>query len=440
MKRLISVFLTLLIVLSFSGCAQIQERINSNKYEKAAEMTAEGDNKGALKLYTQLGDYMDSATLAQECQKLVSYDEAVEKMDSGDYSGAREIFKTLGGIKDSGAKAAECDDRENIEKAKALIADEDYQGAYDILRNIGGNYDGLEDLKKECCDTVFLAEATEYFSAGNYLDALRSLSMLATGDFERVGQNAAYGKAYENCKSCGREDIESMAKDCYNELCYAEAMSYYDAGSWDMAIKGFTALGDFNDAGDMAASAEKEKKEAEAAAEAARQLALQSSYDKAVSLYSSGYYYSAYCKFIELGDYSDASSRANSCRQAMPANGSMKYSSGSDCNLAIYAPGGSDSVYIKVYSGGSLVGSVFLSPGASSTIGLSAGSYTIKAAYGDTWWGTAELFGDNGYYSLLTNQSGGTTFNLESGYDYSLQLSVSSGGNVGSRSVGRSGF
>jgi len=440
-KRLAAFVIAVMVTVSFTGCSGIQERINEKRYAKASGLISEGDYAQAYKEYTRLGDYLDSESLAAECQNWIAYNDAKKLMDANDYEGASAAFSSLGDFENAASLAEECENWLKIKSAGELVESGRQQDAYELIKNIDGEYAGLDDIKAQCCKVILMKEAQDYYDAGDYLGALRTLSALSTADYDRSDYEVAYELAYSNCQGSEDQELLALSEDCYKELKYADAMSYYASGNWSSAASAFSALGDFKDAAEMAAGSEKKVAEEEAAAEAARQAEWQSSYATALSYYNSGRYYSAYVAFSGLGDYSDSRAMASACRQSMPANGSMKSSSGSDCELTIYAPSGSDYVYVKVYtSGGAFAGSVFLAPDGSSTIGLSGGSYLIKAAYGTAWWGSTEMFGDDGYYSLLTDQSGSTIFSLDYGYGYSLELSVSSGGNVGSRSVGRSGF
>jgi hypothetical protein len=86
-----------------------------------------------------------------------------------------------------------------------------------------------------------------------------------------------------------------------------------------------------------------------------------------------------------------------------------------------------------------LVSTIFLTSNASITIDLPNGTYKIKAALGNTWFGTEEMFGDEGTYSLLTFSGGAETIALADG-DWELTLGGVSNGNVGSKSQSREGF
>ena len=105
---------------------------------------------------------------------------------------------------------------------------------------------------------------------------------------------------------------------------------------------------------------------------------------------------------------------ASACYQPLPETGDYRIDDGS-IELDIYAPSGSQSVFVRVYdSDGDVAAQVFLRPGDSVALWLWAGTYTIKVAYGTSWFGEIDLFGKDGSYSQLYNGYD-TEFNFKSG-------------------------
>lgn len=107
MKRLIALFVGFaFLMLSLSGC-------KSDDYKKAQEFESAGNYESALEIYTELGDYEDSAERREVCQAEIdhsaSYEEAISLMDKMEYQSALELFEDLGGYKDSVEKRAECE-------------------------------------------------------------------------------------------------------------------------------------------------------------------------------------------------------------------------------------------------------------------------------------------------------------------------------------------
>lgn len=123
MKRIIVSFVMLtFIMLSLSGC-------KSDDYKKALEYESAGNYESALEIYTELGDYEDSADRRVACQAEIdnssSYAEGITLMDKMEYKSALELFEVLGDYKDSVEKCAEC------EKASEIM--DSYKSSKDVL-------------------------------------------------------------------------------------------------------------------------------------------------------------------------------------------------------------------------------------------------------------------------------------------------------------------
>ena len=100
MKRFLAILLVVTVMLSLCAC-------DSLDYKKAMEAYESGDYETALAMFTELGDYEDSAQMAKACD----YEIASEYLDDKDYAEAWERFKALGDYKDAkemSARAARC--------------------------------------------------------------------------------------------------------------------------------------------------------------------------------------------------------------------------------------------------------------------------------------------------------------------------------------------
>ena len=158
-------FLTLIMfVCTFTAC-------NGSEYKKAFELMEKGSYEEAETIFTQLGDYKDSAEMILECQ----YQTAQQFFYYEKYDNAVEIFQGLGNYKDSADVAIEC---------RYLIAQEYFNSkkfleALEIFQNLGDYKDSLyktSDCKKG------LAEY--YFDNGEYKSAISIFEEL--GDYESV--------------------------------------------------------------------------------------------------------------------------------------------------------------------------------------------------------------------------------------------------------------
>ena len=102
--------------------------------------------------------------------------------------------------------------------------------------------------------------------------------------------------------------------------------------------------------------------------------------------------------------------------------------------MTIKAPA-SRNALLRIYnSSNEVVAQIFVAAGSSSTIKVNPGTYTMKAAYGDKWYGDIDLFGGEGKYIQLKNGAS-TEFTLKKNYKYTLTLATGSTGNVGSDGV-----
>ena len=90
MKKFIALLLTFLLVISLTGC-------KGSDYKQAMELYANDDYAAALAIFTELGDYKDSAESLKECY----YQRALRLVAEQQYDAAEEIFAMLGNYKDS---------------------------------------------------------------------------------------------------------------------------------------------------------------------------------------------------------------------------------------------------------------------------------------------------------------------------------------------------
>lgn len=277
----------------------------------------------------------------------------------------------------------------------------------------------------------------------------------------------SYHEAQEKFDSLGDyRDSEALSDECQKYIDYNDAKALMDSEDYESALKAFQKLGSFLDSSSCVKECENhisyneaqdllDEKEYQAACDMFDDLALdhfldasdkasECRYALADLILAEGRYYDAYNAFIALGSYQDAADRAAACIIARPGSGETYRDGGfggQDCPLTINSAGLTRAYYLKIYSGETVVSTIFLNPESSATVSLPVGSYRIKAAYGDNWFGEVDMFGDEGrYYVMIFDSSGSEAMNLEPNYAYTLDLQVSVGGNVNSRSEGRSSF
>lgn len=247
---------------------------------------------------------------------------------------------------------------------------------------------------------------------------------------------------------------------------YDQAMTQYDQGEYQAARDGFAELGDYKDAEEMyrlstlylnyeAAIALYESGDYDAAYTEFN-LLLSSSisdiadwidkveYAQADELFTEGDLEGAYKAFLALGSYSDSAERATACTQPFPATGVLWQAEGSHyefCALDIdyrYSSGGA---YYKVYSGATLMATLFVNANSTARVHLQPGTYTVKEGSGDVWFGETLAFGKAGWYSTMTYDDTGTDyFTLNDGDLVTITINTDSAGNITERGEDLSTF
>ena len=156
LKKILSVLLIAAFMLSAAGCSMID-------YKKAEKLKNDGDYAAAQEMYIALGDYKDSAELADEC----GYQLAKAAYDSRDYETAAGLFDKLGSYKNSAELKQDCED--NLLTAK--LVGKWVSGSVDIADIVQAVFDALSGsmdvtaLSANCdfssCVLVLKAEFTD---------------------------------------------------------------------------------------------------------------------------------------------------------------------------------------------------------------------------------------------------------------------------------------
>lgn len=121
--------------------------IPSNNYKAAEAMLAEGDYDGAIKGFTALADYKDSAdrvievkAAKQEAENAAAYAEAEAMLANQNFEGAIAAFEALDNYNNSNEMIDEC----KYQNAMFLMEQEDYTGAANIFYQILAYKDASE--------------------------------------------------------------------------------------------------------------------------------------------------------------------------------------------------------------------------------------------------------------------------------------------------------
>ena len=412
------------------------------------------------------------------------YELGQDKFDDGNYEDSYKIFKELGDYKDSKYWAEYSKVELDSLDLDALIQKKDFDGVIRILTErkefFGDESEGRE-AEKLISEYITVKSAYEDMNNSSYAQALSKFDSLgaiaddytydrnycnAMNEALRAQENNDWGGIIANLYAIQTQDLErsfleyqkngddKIITDAYNGadvdsaeimriikpegseqtelldtavkgLLYDNAVQAENEENYDEAIAKFEDLGNFLDApqhlSDCRAAKNKIAED-------------ETTYQQAETYYKNGEYYKAMNAYRQIPGYKDADTKAAKCVKSLPKNGSMKKSNGRGCTIKITAPSGSN-VFIKFYdSKNKAVAQVFIRAGKSAKIKLKAKTYTIKVAYGDTWYGKIDLFGDSGNYVQLKNGSS-YKFKLARNYTYTLRLMASVAGNVGSYTV-----
>lgn len=158
-KRMRILCILMILALMLTAC-------DSADYKKAMGLYEAGSYSEACEIFTQLGDYEDSAEMVTACR----YGLAMEAYDSADYEQAGKLFAELGDYQNSADMVLEC----RYQTANSVFAAGEYNKALTIFAELGDYADSAE---MACQCNYYLAEEAiadeDYLQARNYLEAAR---------------------------------------------------------------------------------------------------------------------------------------------------------------------------------------------------------------------------------------------------------------------------
>ncbi len=325
------------------------------------------------------------------------YEQASEAYAQGDYSTAAELYSSLGGYKDA---------KTMHENALLWIDAQE-------LRDSAGKDPDQWTLAAEAFDLI------DEESAADEAELCRNKSTYYTA-YNIMADDptdaAVINKAMDLFKRCGGIlDADEQIENCEHAISYSEAMELFSNGNWAEAYEIFSDLSqyDYKDADDLETESY-----------------TRSIYEQAEAALAEGHNYEAYKLFDKIDDMfyddlPDLREKRDACILAAPASG-VVYRNSAYSNNAVQLTinnSGYKNSYVKLYMGDNLVMTVFIREDATATFWLPAGTYRMNKAYGDNWFGTEDMFGDEGRY-WKCSFGGRETFTLEAGYGYE----ISSGG------------
>lgn len=290
------------------------------------------------------------------------------------------------------------------EKAQALMDEGNYEEAKTAFLELE-NYEDASKKASDCQNNLDYKAASALMDDEKYAEA--KIAFEALGSFK---------------------DSATLAENCGYIIDYAEAEALVTAENYEAAALLLTPLADANykDSADLLKKCNNTL-----------------SYREAKAAYDEGRFYTAFKLFTALGDFEDAATLATQCVQGKPNSGQIYRNDsygGTASKFIINGKNMTTDMYFKLYAGDDLVCTIYLHAGASTSVKLPAGTYQIKAAYGKTWYGDAEMFGADGYYEVMKIGDSDTA-QFKANYEHTLTMRLESGeGNVTGKTVGMEGF
>lgn len=324
------------------------------------------------------------------------YTEAMSLVEIGSFVEAQNIFLQLGTYNSSDQMVEICKNGLSYQNALELKASGAYESAIAIFSTL--NYKDSLDQASECANALDYNKAVTLIESGNYVEAQEILKDL--GNYL---------------------DSAALLKQCDGAIQYAKAESL-------MAIKDYAAAKQIFS--ELAAAGNTQAGEQEIICD----------YELAKEAMANGNFYTAYKSFVALKDYSDAPELAAKCVQIPPKDGELYRNEnylGDDSRIRISTANDGNYNLIRVYTEENVpVASLFLQPNMLGTIKLPAGSYIIKYAYGERWFGETDLFGTEGSYKILSfGDNNVSVVNFIQGYTYTLILKTAKDGDVGMQAI-----
>lgn len=169
MKRLIALVTVLVLCCSLTGCKLMD-------YRQARELYDAGEFAQALEIYRTLGDYADSAAMADICWQKADYETAEALFAAGDYAAALPLYTGLTMYMDSPMKVISCQYALGME----CLENRDYAGAIEWLLPLGSYSNSADQVHLARWEWLTQARCTRVFAdePGNF----RAISLEKTGD------------------------------------------------------------------------------------------------------------------------------------------------------------------------------------------------------------------------------------------------------------------
>lgn len=287
---------------SYSNSA---EKVKEAYYAKATAFLDNGKLTMARDCFKLAGDYSDAV---QQVKKIEDYSAAEAYYNEGEYLSARPIYASLGDYRDSTSKL---DDINKTLYAKAgekmqsgdatgayetYIAISDYPDSAQIIAKADKDYQtaiGLWEKGDKTGAEMALAALAGWSDADAKLEALREEIADDAADAEDYQKALTY---YAKLKD-QTEAVTAKITNVTKAKVYQEAETALGYSSFKTAYAKFVEAGDYSDATDRAAKLDK--------------------YIKANEAMTTGSYVDARVAYLELGDYLDSQKQVETCNKAL---------------------------------------------------------------------------------------------------------------------------
>ncbi len=251
------------------------------KYRAALALLKNQDYDEAIKAFSLLGDYEDSADRVLEAK----YQKADKLLAEGDYKNAELIFTVLGSYSDSADRIDDC----RCARGVALFEKGELEAAESIFLEIQ-QFDKLSEVRYEMAGIALESGNRErakelYNKLGSYRDSYQHYGALVYEDAEQLVENGDT----ENAKALYNKIGDySDARQKYCALVYADAEKLVNSGKYSEASSVLSGISDYPDVAQLLNLCKYN---------IAQQYADAEDYENAIKLYS------------EIEDYSDAATQ-----------------------------------------------------------------------------------------------------------------------------------
>lgn len=350
----------------------------TQKYKLAIEKLNNGEYQEAIDLFAELPEYKDADQYAL-------YTGGLKAFYEGDLEEAKEKFDNSMEIEDAALYASYINGVNSMEEG---FSTESYENAYSAFIGAGGLLDSAE-----------LAVYTR-----GVADFLSGDTAAADTAFRKVVDDNAIPAEYVG--------------NAENAVWYMDTIEKFDSG--DYSVKDDFETIYYNDGGMIG-----------------YEPMAYVNYIEGREFYDDGHFYKARVKFMDCSWIKDADELYDSCVQERPSTGIM-YDKNKSSAVSIIIEDREDGndLYVKIYnSSDKLVETLYIRDGKKGTAKIAAGKHRMALGSGDgnEWYGTKDMFGDDGSYRRLLIDNNGDFYNFQNNYEYTLRLDVSTDGNVASQ-------